>query len=133
MTINQKLEKYSEIINKKAFAHLSTIEPNGFPHTTPVWFSMEDNNFLVNTAIGRRKDRNMKKNPEVALSIQDPENPYSYVGIQGTVIERTEDGADDHIDTLAKKYLNADTYPYRSPSEVRVIYKIKPITIFGIK
>ena len=133
MSLVKKLEKFSDIINKKAFAHLSTIEPNGFPHTTPVWFSMENNNFLVNTAVGRRKDRNMKQNPEVALSIQDPDNPYSYVSIQGTIIERTKNGADDHIDSLAKKYLNADKYPYRSPSEVRVVYKIKPTAIFGIK
>lgn len=132
MTTEEKLNKFSDILNKKAFAHLSTIMPDGTPHNSPVWFNIENNIIQINTAIGRVKDNNMKKNSNVALSIQDPENPYSYVGIRGTVIERTEDGADEHIDSLAKKYLNADNYPYRSPTERRIIYKIKPISVFGI-
>ncbi|MHA2227176.1 MAG: PPOX class F420-dependent oxidoreductase [Candidatus Hodarchaeales archaeon] len=132
MTIEEKLSQFSNILSTKAFAHLSTIMPDGSPHTTPVWFSMENNIFIINTAIGRVKDWNMKKNPKVALSILDPLNPYSYIGVQGIVLERTENGADDHINSLSKKYLDADEYPYRSPNEVRIVYRIKPIAIYGM-
>lgn len=132
MTLEEKITQFSKILNKKAFAHLSTIMPDGSPQVTPVWFSIENNQILINTAVNRRKDKNMTKNPNVALSIQDPDNPYNYVGIRGVVVERALEGADKHINSLAKKYLGMDEYPYRSSNEMRVIYKIKPETISGI-
>jgi hypothetical protein len=68
----------------------------------------------------------MRRNPRVTLAISDPENPYRYLEVRGQVVEITEDGADEHIDRMAKKYMGVDKYPYRRPDEVRVLYKIEP-------
>jgi PPOX class probable F420-dependent enzyme len=106
------------------FAHLGTSMKDGAPQVTPVWFSYDGNHVLLNSAKGRLKDRNMRARPKVALSILDPENPYRYVQLMGHVVEITETGGDAHIDALAKKYLGKDSYPWRSPGEVRVIYKV---------
>jgi PPOX class probable F420-dependent enzyme len=117
---------YQDLFRKPAFASLATLNPDGSPQVTPVWTDFDGTNVLVNTARGRVKHRNLQREPRVALSIFDPENPYRYLGIQGRVTEMTEAGAEAHIDKLAKKYLGKDTYPYRKPGEVRVLVKIKP-------
>jgi len=119
-------EAFRDLFDKKAFAHLATLMKDGSPQATPVWFDFDGVLFWVNSAKGRVKDRNMRRDKRVGLSIQDPDNAYRYLAIQGDVIEVTEDGADAHIDRLAKKYLGKDRYPNRSPGEVRVIYKIRP-------
>ena len=119
-------EKYLDLFEKKAFAHLATVMPDGSPQVTPVWCDYDGAHVLVNSARGRRKDKNMESNPVVSLSIQDPENPYRYLEVRGRVAEITGEGADDHIDKMAKKYLGEDKYPFRQPGEVRVLYKIKP-------
>lgn len=119
-------EKYRDLLSKKAFGSLATIMPDGRPQVTPVWFEAEGDLILVNSARGRLKDRNMRRDPRVAIAMIDPDNPYRYVEIRGRVTEITEQGADQHIDRLAKKYLGVDKYPYRQPGEVRVIYKIQP-------
>jgi len=119
-------DQYTDLFQKKAFAHLATVMPDGSPQVTPVWFDVEDGLIRVNSARGRVKDRNMRRTPKVALSIIDPDNPYRYLGILGRVVDVTEQGADAHIDSLAKKYLGQDRYPYRRDGEVRVIYKIRP-------
>ena len=119
-------EKYHDILNKKAFAQLATIMPDGTPQVSPVWFEYDGNNIVINSAKGRVKDKNMRRDPRVGLNIQDPDNPYRHVSIRGRVVQITEDGADAHIDKLTKKYINQDKYPYRGPGEVRVIYKIQP-------
>ncbi|MHA2055893.1 MAG: PPOX class F420-dependent oxidoreductase [Candidatus Hodarchaeales archaeon] len=124
--------KYEKILEKKGFAHLATIMPDGSPQSTPVWYDTEEGLIRINTAIDRVKDHNMRVRSKVALSILDPENPYSFIGIRGEVVERTTENADPHIDLLAKKYLGADTYPYRTKEEIRVLYKIKPLSIFGL-
>jgi PPOX class probable F420-dependent enzyme len=111
---------------KPAFAMLATVNADGSPQVTPVWVDYDGTHVLVNTARGRVKAKNLERNPRVAMSIADPDNPYRYVGIQGRVVEMTEQGADAHIDKMAKKYLNKDTYPFRQPGEVRVIVKIAP-------
>jgi PPOX class probable F420-dependent enzyme len=126
------LDSYTDILQKKGFANLSTIQPDGSPQVTPVWFDYENGLIRINTAINRRKDRNMRKRPQVAISISDPDNPYKYVSIRGVVHKRTEEGADDHIDSLAKKYLDVDEYPYRSSDETRVLYLIQPISVSGM-
>src|SRR5215208_2906520 len=100
--------------------------PDGRPQVTPVWFDLDGEDFRVNSAKGRLKDKNMRRKKDVALSIQDPANAYRYLAVQGKVVDITEDGADAHIDALAKKYLGKDKYPFRGPGEVRVIYKIRP-------
>jgi PPOX class probable F420-dependent enzyme len=111
---------------KPAFAQLATLNADGSPQVTPVWVDYDGTHLLVNTARGRVKTKNLEHNPRVAVSISDPENPYRYVGIQGRVVEMTEKGGDAHIDKMAKKYLNKDSYPFRQPGEVRVIVKIAP-------
>jgi PPOX class probable F420-dependent enzyme len=119
-------EKYHDLLNKKAFAQLATIMPDGTPQVSPVWFEFDGKNIVINSAKGRVKDRNMRRDPRVGLDIQDPDNPYRHVSIRGRVVQITEEGADAHIDKLTKKYINQDRYPYRGPGEVRVIYKILP-------
>jgi PPOX class probable F420-dependent enzyme len=100
--------------------------PDGSPQVTPVWVDFDGTHVLVNSARGRQKDKNIHQNSRVALSILDPDNPYRYLEIRGNVEAITEDGADDHIDKMAKKYMGKDKYPYRTPTEKRVLYKIRP-------
>jgi PPOX class probable F420-dependent enzyme len=125
-------ESYRDIFAKKSFAHLATVGSGGTVQVTPVWVDLDGPHVRVNTARGRVKDRNLTTNPRVALSVQDPENPYRYVQVQGRVTEMTEQGADAHIDALAKKYLGQDRYPFRRPGEVRVIVKIAPERVQGM-
>jgi PPOX class probable F420-dependent enzyme len=121
-----RINEYLDIFEKKAFAHLATIMPDGSPQVTPVWVSEENGLILINSAEGRQKDVNMERDPRVALSIQDPDDPYRYLQVRGVVVEITQEGADEHIDQLAKHYLGLDRYPYRENDEIRKIYKIKP-------
>jgi PPOX class probable F420-dependent enzyme len=118
-------EKYVDLFRKPAFASLATLMPDGSPQVTPVWVDYDGKHVLFNSAQGRVKDKNVRRNPRVSLAIQDPENPYRYLEVRGRVVEITKDGADEHIDKLSKKYLGKP-YPYRKPSEVRVLYKIEP-------
>ncbi len=119
-------EKYRDLFNKRAFASLATNMPDGHPQVTPVWVDIDGDHVIVNSARGRQKDRNLRRDPRVSLAIIDPENPYRYLEIRGRVDEITEEGADAHIDKMAKKYLGVDKYPYRQPGEVRVMYRIHP-------
>ena len=119
-------QTHKDLLTKTLFAHLGTTMPDGQPQVTPVWFDYDGTTIVINTAVGRQKDRNMQRDGRVALSIIDAENPYRYLEVRGTIVERTEQGADDVIDHLAKKYMNVDKYPYRQPGEQRVTYKIKP-------
>jgi PPOX class probable F420-dependent enzyme len=119
-------KSHADLFEKKAFAHLATLMPNGQPQVTPVWVEFDGHHVVVNTAEGRQKDKNLQRDKRVALSIIDPDNPYRYLEVRGQVVERTHNGADANIDALAKKYLGKDKYPFRQPNEVRVIYKIEP-------
>jgi PPOX class probable F420-dependent enzyme len=119
-------EKYSDLFQKKAFANLATLMPDGSAQVSPVWVDYDGQYVRINTARGRQKDKNMKRDPRVALAILDPDNPYRYLEVRGRVAEATEKGADDHINSLSQKYLGQAVYPYRQPGEVRVIYKITP-------
>jgi hypothetical protein len=114
------------LTEKKAFAHIATLQPDGSPQVTPVWFDYTNGVVRVNTAKGRVKARNLAVGAKVALSILDPDNAYRYIQIRGTVSKETADGADAHIDSLAKKYLDKDVYPFRQPGEVRVMFEITP-------
>jgi PPOX class probable F420-dependent enzyme len=124
--------KFRDILEKVAFAHLGTLMPDGSPQVNPVWFEFDGQVVRVNSARGRQKDRNMRRDPRVALSVQDPANPYHYVQIRGRVTAIEEAGADEHIDRLAKRYLGVDRYPNRQPGEVRVIYTIEPERVSGM-
>lgn len=125
-------DKYMDLVHqKKAFASLATIMPDGSPQVTPVWFDYDGNIVRINSARGRVKARNMQEGSPVALSIMDPDNPYRYLQIRGRVRRVTEEGADRHIDSLAKKYLDKDKYPFAQPGEVRVTYEIEPVSANG--
>lgn len=113
---------------KKAFANLATVMPDGSPQVTPVWFDYADGKIRVNTAKGRVKARILHEGSPVALAIMDPDNAYRYMQIRGRIV-RVQDGADAHIDSLAKKYLGQDKYPYRQPGEVRIMYEIEPTSV----
>ena len=119
-------QTHLDLFRKKAFAHLVTLMPDGKPQVTPVWVDYDGKYVLINTAEGRLKDKNMQRDGRIALSITDPDNPYRYLEVRGRIAERTHEGADAHIDAMAKKYLDKDTYPFRQPGEVRVIYKMTP-------
>ena len=105
---------------------------DGSPQITPVWvdYDKDTDTILVNTAEGRLKHKNILKNPRVSISVANQSNPYEMVTTRGKVIEQITEGAAEHTDKLAKKYMGLDKYPYYSPNEKRVILKIKPEKIF---
>jgi len=119
-------EKYRDLFNKRAFASLATRMPNDDVQVTPVWVDVENGTVIFNSARGRVKDNNVRRDPRVTLTLMDPDNPYRYLEIRGRVVDITEKGAAQHIDKLAKKYLGVDKYPYAKPGEVRVLYRVKP-------
>lgn len=119
-------ENYADLFDKKIFAGLATIMPDGAPQVTPVWIDYDGECVVFNTAAGRQKDKNLQARPMTSVMLVDPDNPYRYLEVRGSVIERTTDGADDHINKMAKKYLGQDVYPFRQAGEQRVIYRIKP-------
>src|SRR3954464_11090531 len=98
-------QQAKEILGKKTFAHLATLMPNGSPQVTPVWVDYDGKHVRINSARGRVKDKNMRRDPRVSLSLQDPENPYRYIEVRGRVVDITHNGADEHIDQLSQKYL----------------------------
>lgn len=131
--MSDTLAQYRDLLtDKKAFAELATVMPDGSPQVTPVWFDYDGTNIRVNTAKGRVKARNMRQGSKVALAIVDPDNAYRYVQVRGTIKRATEEGASDHIDTLAKKYLGKDKYPWHQPGDVRVMYEIAPEKVQGM-
>jgi len=123
----------------KNFGFLGTVNKDGSPQVTPTWIDIiekEENEdgreeiILINTAMDRLKQKNVSRDPRVSISMVDEDNPYSMVTIKGRVVEQTTEGADEHIDKLAKRYLNADRYPAHSPSVKRIILKVNPEMIF---
>lgn len=117
------------LTTKVAFAHLATTMADGSPQVTPVWFDYANGKIRVNTAAGRVKARNMKEGARVALSILDPDNAYRYIQIRGTVTHVTTEGGNAQIDSLAKKYLGKDVYPWHNPKDIRTIYEIEPLSV----
>jgi PPOX class probable F420-dependent enzyme len=123
-----------KLFEGKNFAFVSTLMGDGYPQITPTWVDIEDGNILVNTAIGRIKQKNVSRDPRLSIAIADHNNPYDMVTVRGKVIEQIAgDAADKHIDKLAKKYLGKDKYPNRAPGEKRVILKVKPERVFHMK
>ena len=119
-------DKYVDLFEKQAYGNLGTLMPDGSPQVTPVWVDYDGTYVRVNSAKGRVKDKNMRRDPRVSIALQDPANPYRYLEVRGKVVEITEKGADDHINKLSLKYLGNPVYPFRKPGEVRVTYKIEP-------
>ena len=119
-------EGVKKLFQEPNYGHMATLMPDGSPQVSPVWVDMDGDRILVNTAEGRVKPRNVRRDARVAISIHNQENPYSSAFVRGRVVEITHEGADEHIDKLAKKYMGQDTYPYRRPEEQRVILVIEP-------
>jgi PPOX class probable F420-dependent enzyme len=121
-------DEYQDLIKDetRSFGFLATLMKDGSPQLTPVWFNTDETHILINSARGRVKDRNMRRDRRIAFVIMDPKNPYRYLQIRGKITEITMDGAKEHIDKLAKKYTGSDHYTNFSPNEQRVIYKILP-------
>ena len=122
-----------QLLLGKNFASLATLMKDGSPHVAPTWIDYDEDMILINTAAGRIKEKNVKSDNRIALSIYDNSNPYNMVTIRGTVEEITDKNADSHIDKLAKKYLGLDSYPFRNPDEKRMILRIKPERVFHQK
>lgn len=118
--------KAIKLIEGKNFAHVATIMPDGSPQVTPMWVDRDGGTILVNTRIGRVKQKNLARDPRVAISIADQSNSYDKVVIRGHVVSQTTEGADEHIDKLAKKYTGEDFASLRTPGEKRIIIKVKP-------
>jgi len=119
-------EAAQKLFREPNFAHLATIMPDGSPQVTAVWVDLDGEHILVNTAEGRQKPKNVRRDPRVAIDVISREDPYRMVAVRGRVVEVTNEGADAHIDKMAKKYLGQDKYPFRAPGERRVIFKIEP-------
>ena len=113
------------LLEEPVLAHLATVDADGRPHVTPVWVDVEGDDVVVNTVEGRAKTRNLRQSAQVAISVVDPDDPYRVVSFQGVVADITTDGADAHIDRLARKYLGVDSYPMRQPGEQRVKVRIR--------
>jgi len=114
------------LLEGQHFAHVATVMADGTPQVTPVWIDHEGDTVTFNTAAGRFKEKNLRRDPNVAISIIDAANPYAPLTIRGKVTEITEEGADEQIDALAKRYMGVDEYPLRQPGEQRVMVKITP-------
>jgi PPOX class probable F420-dependent enzyme len=129
--MTDKTQAVLDLCRTKSMAFIATADADGQPQVTPVWIDVIDGKPAFNTAVGRAKERHLRRDPRISLAITDPENPYSYVEVQGTVT-LTEDGADAFIDALAKKYLDVDSYPHRSATETRVTVLVEPEKILGM-
>ncbi len=114
-----------DLFEKPLLAHLATVMPDGTPQVTPVWVDFDGQYILINTSKGRRKTLNMEKQPKVGLDIVDAQNPFHWLSVRGRVVEITEEGANAHIDKMAKKYTGEDKYGFHQPGDVRVICKIE--------
>jgi PPOX class probable F420-dependent enzyme len=130
-TIDATIEgRGEELLRAKNFAHVATLRADGTVHGVPVWVDVQDGMPVLNTAEGRAWPRNLERDPRLTLTVQNLENPYEYIEIRGRVAERTHEGADEHIDALAKKYLGVDDYPARRPGEQRVLIKVRPEYVY---
>ena len=115
-----------ELLEAPNFCQVATIRRDGTPHVVPTWVDIEDNRVVLNTAEGRAWPSNLRRDPRVTLSVQNMENPYEFVSIRGRVVEDTHEGADEHADKFAMKYLGKERYPFRAEGEQRVLFKVEP-------
>jgi PPOX class probable F420-dependent enzyme len=122
-----------QLLEAKNFCNVCTLQPDGSVHAAPVWVDVKDGLAELNTARGRVWPRNLERDPRVTLTVLNLENPYEYVSIRGRVSEWSTEGADEHIDALAKKYLDQDSYPFRQPGETRVIVRVaaEDVHVYG--
>jgi|SRR5271166_2055381 len=125
--MSERIEgRAEELLKAKNFCHVSTLRADGSVHAAPVWIDVQDGQPVLNTAEGRAWPRNLERNPRITLLVLNMENPYEYVEVRGRVAARIHEGAEEHIDALAKKYMGVDEYPLRQPGEQRVIIRVDP-------
>jgi PPOX class probable F420-dependent enzyme len=125
--MNQAIEgRAKALLEDKNFAVVGTLRSDGSVHEVPVWVDIQNGMPTLNTAEGRAWPNNLARDPRVTLTVQNMQNPYEYVSVRGHVAESTREGADEHIDALAKKYIGQDEYPYRKPGEQRLIIRVAP-------
>ncbi len=132
--MSEKIEgRADELLKGKNFCTVSTIRPDGSVHAAPTWIDVQDGRPVLNTARGRAWPNNLERDPRVTLTVQNLENPYEYVTVRGRVAEMTPEGADEHIDGMAMKYLGQESYPYRQPGEQRLIVLVDPdfVHVYG--
>lgn len=119
-------EKQAALFRGRNWATVTTLRSDGSPHSTPVWIDTDGENVIFNTAVGRAKEHHIRRDPRVSIVVLPADDQQSaYVSVTGTA-ELIEDGAEDHIHKMAKKYLGQDEYPWLQPGEQRLIVKIKP-------
>lgn len=124
--------EFHDLFEKRTFAHVAAVPANGVPHVTPVWIDYDADRELLqfNTARGRMKERILQRNPKVGVSMTDPDDPYRYLAVRGEIERMTEDGAIDHIDALARRYMDVEEYPNKGESDgTRVIVEIRPESV----
>ena len=119
-------------MREPSYGQIATLMPDGSPQVTQVWVDTDGTHVIVNSVATHQKVRNIRRDPRVAITAHDPAKPFRVVSIRGRVVDITTDGADEHIDQLAKKYLAVDAYPFRRPGQQRVILKIQPRKIFAM-
>lgn len=126
-------DEVGKLFEGKNFWHVATVNPDGSPQSTPMWVALRDGKILVNTAVGRRKARNIERDPRVALSLTDPDNVYKAIQVQGKVVDTiTGDQAEADIDSLSEKYTGQTPYPWRGPGENRVTFLVEPIKVMVV-
>ncbi|MBV9329154.1 MAG: PPOX class F420-dependent oxidoreductase [Chloroflexi bacterium] len=121
-----------QLLKEPSYAQIATLMPDGSPQVTQVWVDTDGTYVIVNSVATHQKVRNIRRDPRVAINVHDPSKPFRVANIRGRVVEITVDGADQHIDQLARKYMGADAYPFRRPGQQRVVLKIRPQTIHSM-
>ncbi|MHB8619571.1 MAG: PPOX class F420-dependent oxidoreductase [Chloroflexota bacterium] len=121
-----------KLLREPAHCQIATLLPSGWPQLTQVWADTDGKHILINTAEGRQKVTDVRRDPRVAVNVVDATNAWRIASVRGRVVEVTTEGADDLIDALAKKYIGKDKYPFRQPGEVRVTLKIEPEKIHSL-
>ncbi len=129
---NQIPDSHKELFEKPVLANLATVMPDGQPQVNPVWCDYGGTYVRLNSVKSRVKDKNIRARPQVTVLLVNPDSVWHWIEVRGTVEEITEEGAEAHIDALAKKYLGLDTYPFRQPGEVRVMYKMRPTRVNAV-
>jgi PPOX class probable F420-dependent enzyme len=118
-----------QLLKEASYAQIATLMPDGSPQLTQVWIDFDGTHLIVNTVASHQKVRNARRDPRVAVNVHDPSRPFRVANFRGRVVEITAEGADQHIDSMARKYLGADTYPFRRPGQQRVMLKIQPLRV----
>jgi hypothetical protein len=119
-------DEYADLLDKRTFWHVATMGPDGEIQSSPVWGAFQDGHFVFSQTRSRQKFQNLQANPRVAISGTDPDNPYRYLEIRGKVVEVVDDSANEFIDSMAKKYMDVDAYPYHQPGDERVVMHVEP-------